>query len=309
MSDHTARRVAFVGLGTMGGPMARNLLKAGHALSVFDVNPDAIAALAAVGGAPATSARAAAERAEVAITMLPEPADVERAVLGEAGVAAGLARGGTLIEMSTIDPATTRRVGKALAAKGIRMMDCPVGKTAEHAVAGTLTLMSGGDGALVEEMKPLLLAMGTDFFHCGALGAGQAMKLCNNLLAATIASASAEILVAGVKSGLRLERMLDVMRTTMAWNNQLAIAMPRKGFVGDFAPGFMLRLAQKDVRLALGLLRAVGVEPLLGEATAAILAHAMKQGMGAEDAGVVLRLREEEAGVAVRLSTESAVAA
>jgi len=285
----------------MGGPMARNLLKAGCRLTVFDINPQAIAQLVSAGAAAASSARAASEQAEVVITMLPEPQDVERAILGKGGVVEGLQGGGTLVDMSTIDPATTRRIGAALAAKGIRMMDCPVGKTAEHAVSGTLTLMAGGDPAVVEEMKPLLLAMGSDFFHCGPLGAGQAMKLCNNLLAATIANATAEVLVAGVKNGLTLERMLDVLRTTMAWNNQLAIAMPRKGFRGDFSPGFMLRLAQKDVRLALGLLREAGVEPVLGEATARILARAMEQGMGAEDSGAVLRLRENEAGVTVRL--------
>ncbi|MGH9485406.1 MAG: NAD(P)-dependent oxidoreductase [Terriglobales bacterium] len=301
-SRTTSGRVGFIGLGTMGGPMARNLLKAGHHLTVFDVRPEAMAPFAAIGATLAPTACGAAAEADVLITMLPEPADVERAVLDGGGVIESLRRGGTLVEMSTIDPATTRRIGAALVAKGIRMLDCPVGKTAEHAVSGTLTLMVGGDAALLAEMKPLLLCMGSEIFHCGELGAGQAMKLCNNLLAATIASAASEVLATGVKAGLRLERMLEVMRTTMAWNAQLAVAMPQKGFRGDFSPGFMLRLAQKDVRLALGLVRAAGLEPVLGEATAAILTRGMQHGMGAEDAGAVLRLREQEAGVTVRLS-------
>ena len=135
-------------------------------------------------------------------------------------------------------------------AKGAAMIDSPVGKTAEHAVAGTLTLMVGGDAADIARVRPVLDCMGTDFFHCGELGAGQTMKLSTTCSRTRIGEASVEALVAGTKAGLTLDTMLRVLRTTMAWNNQLAIAMPKRSLVGDFKPGFMMKLAHKDCRLA-----------------------------------------------------------
>ena len=135
------------------------------------------------------------------------------------------------------------------------MIDSPVGKTAEFAVQGKLTLMVGGPADAIARCRPVLDCMGTDFFHCGELGAGESMKLINNLLATVLLEASAEALVAGVKSGLTLETMLSVMKTTMAWNNQMAMAMQRRPLVGDFQPGFMLKLAHKDCRLALADVR------------------------------------------------------
>jgi 4-hydroxybutyrate dehydrogenase/sulfolactaldehyde 3-reductase len=272
---------------------------------VHDVNAAAVAQLAAAGAATAASPREVGQAADVAITMLPDAPDVEQVVLGPRGLAEGLRRGSVLIEMSTIDPATTQRIGAALADRGVRMLDSPVGKTADHAVSGTLTLMVGGEAALLEEMRPILTRMGTDFFHCGPLGMGQAMKLSNNLLANIVASGCCEVLVAGVKAGLKLELMLDVMRTTMAWNNQLAIAMPKKAFVGDFSPGFMVRLARKDVRLALTLADQAGVQADLGRAALAVLDRAVEAGMGAQDSAALLRLREQEAGVEVRLAANT----
>jgi 4-hydroxybutyrate dehydrogenase / sulfolactaldehyde 3-reductase len=233
--------------------------------------------------------------------MLPDAPDVEHVVLGPDGLAEGLRSGSALIDMSTIDPATTQKIGAALAQRGVRMLDSPVGKTADHAVAGTLTLMIGGDADLLEEMRPILSRMGSDFFHCGGLGMGQAMKLSNNLLANIIASGASEVLVAGVKAGLKLELMLDVMRTTMAWNQQMAVAMPKKAFVGDFKPGFMIKLAHKDVRLALGLARQAGVQPSIGNAAFASLDRAIAAGLGDQDTAALMRLREQEAGVEVRL--------
>jgi 4-hydroxybutyrate dehydrogenase/sulfolactaldehyde 3-reductase len=144
--------------------------------------------------------------------------------------------------------------------------------------------------------------MGTDFFHCGELGAGQTMKLLNNLLAQALGAASTEALVAGVKAGLTLELMLSVLRTTMAWNNQLAIGMPKRPLVGDFSPGFMMKLAQKDARLALQMVDALGVKAPVGHATLASLEDGIRLGMKDMDVGAVLKLREEQAGVTVRLA-------
>lgn len=286
----------------MGAPMARNILAKGHSLIVCDVVPEAVASLAAAGAIAALTPREVAAGAEIVITMLPDAPDVERVALGTDGIVAGLRPGSVYVDMSTIDPATTRRIGAAIAAKGAAMIDSPVGKTADAAVAGTLTLMVGGPADVIARCRPLLDCMGTDFFHCGELGAGQTMKLLNNLLAQTIGTANVETLVAGVKAGLTLDTMLSVLRTTMAWNNQLAIAMPKRSLVGDFKPGFMVKLAHKDCRLALQMVDALGVRSPVSHATLDALDDGMKSGIGNDDVGAMLKMREEAAGVKVRLA-------
>ena len=291
----------FIGLGTMGAPMARNLLAKGHQLVVYDVVPQAVAALAAAGARPAAAPREVAKAVDFIITMLPDSPDVERVALGPDGIVEGIRPGTVYIDMSTIDPGTTRRVGAKIRAKGAEMIDSPVGKTADAAVAGTLTLMVGGPAEVIERCRPLLDCMGTDFFHCGALGAGQTMKLLNNLLAQALGAASTEALVAGVKAGLTLETMMSVLRTTMAWNNQLAISMPKRSLVGDFAPGFMMKLAQKDCRLALQMVDSLGVVAPVGRATLAGLDEGIRYGLKDMDVGSILKMREEQAGVTVRL--------
>ena len=294
--------VGFVGLGTMGGPMARNLLKKGHSLVVFDVVPSSVKALVDAGAKAAATPKDVAAASEMVITMLPDAPDVERAVLGADGVAAGIRPGSVYIDMSTIDPATTLRVGAAIAAKGASMIDSPVGKTADAAVAGTLTLMVGGPDDVVARCRPVLECMGTDFFHCGALGAGQTMKLLNNLLAQTIGTANVETLVAGVKAGITLDTMMAVLRTTMAWNQQLGVAMTKRSLAGDFKPGFMTKLAHKDCRLALSMIDSLGLRSPVTHATMTALDDAMRGGIADDDVGAMLKLREEAAGVKVRLA-------
>ncbi len=293
-------QIGFVGLGTMGGPMARNILRGGHAVRGFDTNPAAMAAHVEAGGTAATSPRHAAEGADVVVTMLPDGPDVERAVLGEGGVLAGLVRGAIYIDMSTIDPAVTRRVGAAVAAKGAHMVDSPVGKTADHAIAGTLTLMVGGEPEVISKVRPILDLMGKDFFYCGPLGMGEAMKLTNNFLAATLMAVSVEALVTGTKAGLKLDLMMDVMRTTMAWNNQLGVSLPKKALAGDFSLGFMVKLAQKDQRLAVGMAEALGSRTPVGKAAHDSLAEAAAAGLAELDVSALMKLREEQAGVVVR---------
>jgi len=285
----------------MGAPMARNILAKGHQVIVCDVVPAAVAGLVAAGATSAATPREVAARAEYIITMLPDSPDVERVALGQDGVVAGIRPGSVYIDMSTIDPATTRRVGAAIAEKGALMIDSPVGKTADAAVAGTLTLMVGGPADVIARCRPLLDCMGTDFFHCGELGAGQTMKLLNNLLAQALGAASTEALVAGVKAGLTIETMMSVLRTTMAWNNQLAISMPKKSLQGNFTPGFMMKLAHKDCRLALQMVDALGVGAPVGHATLAALEEGIKAGLQDHDVGAMLKMREEAAGVTVRL--------
>jgi 3-hydroxyisobutyrate dehydrogenase-like beta-hydroxyacid dehydrogenase len=285
----------------MGAPMASNVMKGGHRLTVFDVNAAAMETLAAAGAAMAHSPKEVAALTDVVITMLPDGPDVERVALGPDGIIEGVRPDSIYVDMSTIDPATTRKVGAAMARKGIAMVDSPVGKTAEFAVAGKLTLMVGGSVEAIARCRPVLDCMGTDFFHCGELGAGEAMKLINNLLATVLLEASAEALVAGVRSGLALETMLSVMKTTMAWNNQMAMAMQKRPLLGDFQPGFMLKLAHKDCRLALQMYESLGVTANAGRAALASLNEGRAKGMDLLDVGALLKLREEEAQVEVRL--------
>jgi 3-hydroxyisobutyrate dehydrogenase-like beta-hydroxyacid dehydrogenase len=292
----------FIGLGTMGGPMAKNIMNKGHSLVVYDVVADSVAALVTAGARAAGSPREVAERADFIITMLPDSPDVERVANGPDGILAGLRPGSVYIDMSTIDPGTTRRIGAQVKAKGAEMIDSPVGKTADAAVAGTLTLMVGGNPDVIARARPLLDCMGTDFFHCGELGAGQTMKLLNNLLAQAIGAATTETLVAGVKAGLTLELMMSVLRTTMAWNQHLAVGMPKRSLIGNFAPGFMVKLAHKDCRLALQMVDALGVTAPVGHATLAALEDGMRNGLKDMDVGAMLKLREEQAGVTVRLT-------
>jgi 3-hydroxyisobutyrate dehydrogenase-like beta-hydroxyacid dehydrogenase len=295
--------VGFIGLGTMGAPMARNLIAKGHRLNVTDAMPRPVEALVAAGATAGKTPKDVAAASEIVITMLPDAPDVERVALGRDGIVEGIRAGGVYIDMSTIDPATTRKVGAGIAAKGASMIDSPVGKTADHAVAGTLTLMVGGPAEVIARCRPVLDCMGTDFFHCGELGAGQTMKLLNNLLAASVGEASVEALVAGTKAGLTLDTMLSVLRTTMAWNNQLAIAMPKRSLVGDFKPGFMMKLAHKDCRLALKMVDDLGVAAPVGHAVLASLDEGIKRGLQDDDVGALLKLREEPVGVEVRLKT------
>ena len=293
-------KVGFIGLGVMGSPMAANILEGGHELTVFDLSPAAVAALVKAGAKAAASPRDVGAASEIVVTMLPLPAHVEQVVVGPGGVADGLQPGGLVIDMSTIDPQTSRRVGKALRERGFAMVDSPVGKTSEHAVSGTLTLMVGGEPADIARAKPVLDCMGNQTFLCGGPGAGHAMKMTNNLLATTIMCANTEALAIGVKEGLTLELMVEVMKTTMAWNQQLAVAMPKKAFIGDDSPGFMVKLAAKDVRLACNAAVALGFQALVGEGALATLDRAAAMGYAERDTAALLKIREDELGIQVR---------
>ena len=301
-------KVGFIGLGVMGTPMALNILKGGHQLTVFDLNPQAVARLTAAGAKAAADPAGVGAASDVVVTMLPEPKHVEQVVLGAKGVASGLKPGGIVIDMSTIDPQTSQRVGAELKKRGFHMVDSPVGKTSEHAETGTLTLMIGGEPAQIERARPVLACMGNEMYMCGGPGMGHAMKTTNNLLATTIMAANTEALAIGIKSGLTLELMIEVMKTTMAWNAQLGVAMPKKAFRGDDSPGFMVKLACKDVRQAVELARAQGFEPHVGAGAQKTLEDAMAAGFADRDTAALMRIREDQLGIKVRPAATAKVA-
>ncbi|MGF6528185.1 NAD(P)-dependent oxidoreductase [Variovorax sp. PvP013] len=302
-------KVGFIGLGVMGAPMARNILKGGHELTVHDTSATAVAALVEAGAKAVATPREVGAASDIVVTMLPEPQHVEQVVLGKDGVAEGLRPGGIVVEMSTIDPNTSRRVGDALRARGMDLVDSPVGKTSEHAVTGTLTLMVGGLPETIDRAMPVLKCMGTDTYLCGGPGTGHAMKITNNLLATTIMVANTEALAIGIKAGLTLELMQEVMRTTMAWNQQFAVAMPKKAFLGDDSPGFAVRLACKDVRLACELAEQQGFTAEVGRAAQRTMEQAIGRKLGDRDTAVLMKIREEQLGIEVRQQPQQQTAA
>ncbi|MFN3145485.1 MAG: NAD(P)-dependent oxidoreductase [Paracoccaceae bacterium] len=294
-------KVGFIGLGVMGAPMALNILKGGHTLSVFDLNPDAVQRLVEAGATACATPREVGAASDFVVTMLPEPHHVDGAILGKDGVAEGLPKGGIVIEMSTIDPQTSQRIGDELRARGMNLVDSPVGKTSEHAVTGTLTLMIGGEPEAIARAEQVLDCMGNEKYYCGGPGMGHAMKITNNVLATTIMVANTEAIALGLKCGLTLEMMQKVMKNTMAWNSQFSTAMPKKGFLGDDSPGFAIRLAAKDVRLACELEERLGIPSRIGRGGLAALDAAIVAGYGDRDTARLQFMLEEKLGVAARI--------
>ena len=282
----------------MGLGLARNILAAGHSVRGFDLSADALAALSEAGGEPASSPADAARDAQFVMTVLPEPRDVEAAVvLGEDAIIKGLPSGGMVVDFSTIDPTTTRRVGEALAERGLRMIECKMAGLPTHAAAGELTLMAGGADADLAEAAPLLNAVSVEVIPCGPLGNGSAMKLVNNMLAASIIMLDAEALVAGSKVGLDTDVMLRVFRSTFANNEALGTVFEEKVFKRDFEAGFFTRLALKDVRLATQMASESGAITPLGAIAQQMLAAATYRGYATEHITAVVKLWEEVAGL------------
>src|SRR5947209_6003531 len=207
-------RIAFIGVGHMGGPMARNLLKAGHSLVVFDVVQANLDALAAAGAAPAATAKAAAGRAELVITMLPSSPHVRGVYLGEEGVLSGVVPGIPLIDSSTIDPHTARDVAAAAADHGNPMADAPVSGGTGGAETGSLTFMVGAEPALFERIRPILAHMGKNIVRCGGPGTGQVAKICNNLLLGISMLGAAEAMNLGAALGIDPKVLAGIINTS-----------------------------------------------------------------------------------------------
>ncbi len=204
-------KIGFIGLGAMGGPMAQNLVKKGFGLIVFDIIGERIGPLKAMGAETASSCREVAEKCPVVITMLPASAHVREAVLGKKGVGEGIQRGSVLIDMSTIDPITTREIAAALAEKGVEMLDAPVARGVPAAVAGTLVIYAGGKKEVFERNKRILAAMGTDIYHVGGIGTGEVVKIVNNVMVAVTTCALAEAMVLGVKGGVKPDILFEAL--------------------------------------------------------------------------------------------------
>lgn len=276
-------RIGFIGLGQMGGAMSRNLIEDGHALRVYDLDRAAVDAVAEAGAEAADSGRAAAEGAEFVFTMLTVGPIVEAAVFGPGGIAEGISKDALFIDMSTIRPEETRRIGARLAERGIAMIDAPVGRTSAHAAAGTSTFMVGGEAADIERARPLLECLGESITVCGPLGTGAMMKLVNNYISAVVNLATAEGLTLGLKAGIALDTMVEVLSQTPAGQGHIRTTWPEKALKDNPEPAFMLDLASKDLGLALESAAALKVPLATGAAARQIYAMAQSAGRGRED--------------------------
>jgi 3-hydroxyisobutyrate dehydrogenase len=295
-------RIAFIGLGNMGAPMAANLVKAGHEVHGYDLNAAAVAALAASGVKGAASAGEAATGADVIITMLPAGEHVREAWLHQGGlveVARTGARKPLLIDCSTIDVASARAVEQAAGEAGLDMLDAPVSGGTAGAAAATLTFMVGGSEAAFARGEPILRAMGRNIFHAGAAGAGQAAKICNNMMLAINMVGVCEGFLLAKSLGLDWAKLHQIAGTSSGQSWALSNYCPAPGPVPaapsnrDYSPGFMAQLMLKDVKLSQAAAEAGDVATPLAAHALTFYQAAVDQGDGAKDFSVVFRLLGE----------------
>jgi 3-hydroxyisobutyrate dehydrogenase len=269
-------RIGVIGLGIMGAPMARNLLRAGHAVVVYGRTRARVAALLAAGATAAPSPAALAAEVDAVVTSLPDTPDVEAVYLGEQGVLAGARPGLLAIDTSTIAPEAARRLAAQAAARGVAFLDAPVSGGEQGAIAGTLAIMVGGEAEAVERARPIFAAIGRQTTHMGGPGQGQATKLVNQVIGAVTLAAVAEGIVLATRAGLDPAQVVAAVGGGAAASWMLANLGPRMQR-RDFAPGFMVRLQQKDLRLALAAAARLGVPlpttALVHQLFAAVEAH------------------------------------
>lgn len=244
------KRVGFVGLGIMGKPMARNLLAAGFELMVHSRSRPPVDEVAAHGATAVGSPSAAAAGADAVVTMLPDGPDSELVILGTDGVLAGSSPGSLIIDMSSIAPAVSQRIARACEEKGVDFLDAPVSGGEPMAVSGDLAIMVGGRQEVFDRASPLFEAMGKSWVLCGDYGAGNTTKLANQIIVAANIEAVGEALVLAKKAGLDPQKVFDAIRGGLAGSNVLNAKGPMM-ISGNFAPGFRIRLHQKDLRNAL----------------------------------------------------------
>lgn len=294
-------RIAFIGLGNMGGPMAANLLKAGHAVKVFDLAAAALEHAVAAGGVAAASAIEAVVEAEVVISMLPASRHVEGLYLGEHGLLPHIPDGALVIDCSTIAPASAQKVAKAATERGLPMIDAPVSGGTAGATAGTLTFIVGGEDKALERARPILENMGKNIFHVGASGAGQVAKLCNNMALGVIMAVTGEALALGVAHGLDptvLSQMMAVS-TGRSWATEVCNPWPgvlenapaTRGYTGGFGNDLML----KDLGLAAEAAMGVGASIPLGELARNLYAMNSRAGHGGLDFSSIVKLVAKDA--------------
>lgn len=291
-------KLGFVGVGNMGNPMALNLLKAGHTLWINDLRREAAANLEEAGATWTNSPRDAATGADIIFLSLPMPTDVERAVLADNGVLAGMRSGGTIIDMSTNAPTVVRSLAEKTKAHGVAFLDAPVSGGVRGARNATLAVMVGGDKAVYETCEPLLKVIG-NVFYVGDTGAGNVAKLVNNMLAFIHMMGAAEAIVLGTKAGVDPNVLWQVVKASSG--NSFVWESGTRAILRDrLAPTFTVDLASKDIGLATGLAKELGVSLSMGQAAEALIRHYQANGYAKEDVLATVKELEKQVGTVVR---------
>ncbi|MCP8968074.1 2-hydroxy-3-oxopropionate reductase [Ectobacillus ponti] len=293
------RTIGFIGLGIMGKPMSLNLMKAGHALTVFDLNADVVNSLTAAGAKAALSAKEVAEQSEIIITMLPASKHVKDAVLGENGILAGAKEGAVIIDMSSITPETSRELAAEAAKKGVGMLDAPVSGGEPKAIDGTLAIMVGGKEDVFESVKPVLYDMGKDVTLVGDHGCGVTAKLANQIIVNLNIAAMSEALVLAAKAGIDVEKMYQAIRSGLAGSAVLDAKVPMI-LDRNFVAGGSIAINMKDITNVMNTAHEIGV-PLPLSSQLLEIFHALKvDGKIQDDHGSIVRYYEKLANVEVK---------
>ena len=293
-------KVAFIGLGNMGGPMATNLVKAGHTLTVFDLSAAACEQLKAAGAAVAATAAEAAVGVDYLLSMLPAGKHVAATYLGATGLLAQLDESTTVLDCSTIDAATAKQVGEAAAAVGIGFMDSPVSGGVAAAAAGTLAFMCGGSAGTFEKARTILGDMGKNIFHAGPAGAGQVAKGCNNMLLAIHMIGTSEALEMGARNGLDPKVLSEIMLASSGRNWSLEVYNPYPGVMetapasNGYKPGFMVDLMVKDLGLALEIAGQCDFDNPMGQLARELYVQHQQAGNGQMDFSSILQKLQKQ---------------
>jgi len=291
--------IGFIGLGIMGKPMSRNLLKAGYSLVVLDLKQSAMDELVSAGAVKASTPAEVAERCELIITMLPNSPEVREVCLGNDGLIMGIRPGSVLVDMSSISPIVSRELSQVLAEKGAEMLDAPVSGGEPKAIEGTLSVMAGGKKEIFDRCYPVLKAMASSVVHTGAIGAGNTTKLANQIIVALNIAAMSEAMVLASKAGVEPELVYQAIRGGLAGSTVLdakaPLVMDRK-----FKPGFRINLHIKDLRNALDTSHEIGVPLPLTSSVMEIMQALRVDGMGEDDHGSLIRYYEKLAKVEVK---------
>jgi 2-hydroxy-3-oxopropionate reductase len=293
------KRVGFIGLGIMGKPMAKNLLKAGFPLVVFSRSKGSVAELVKEGALSADSSKGVAERAELIITMLPDSPEVKEVVLGEGGVIQGVKPGAVVIDMSSINPLVTQEIARTLDVKGVKMLDAPVSGGETGAIQGTLAIMVGGEKKVFEDCLEILKAMGKNIVHVGGIGAGGYVKLVNQIIVALNIASVGEAFCLGVKAGLDPQVIYQAIRGGLAGSQVLETKAPMI-FQRNFKPGFKIKLHQKDLQNALSTAKDLGVPLPLSSFVQQIFVSLRTEGRGDEDHSALATFFEKMAQVEIK---------
>jgi 3-hydroxyisobutyrate dehydrogenase-like beta-hydroxyacid dehydrogenase len=297
-------RIGFIGLGNMGGPMALNLIKAGHTLVVYDVRRESATPHLDAGATWADGAKAVARAGELILTSLPGPAEVEAVALGAGGILEGAQPGSVYADLSTNSPTVMRKIHAAFREKGVHVLDAPVSGGVVGAKRGSLQVMVGGEEGVYKEVKGVLGAIGNNVSYMGAIGSGTIAKLVHNMISILSRSLIAEGFTLGVKAGVKPEALLEAIRgASFGQGLILSHMIPEVVFKGEFdTVRFALKLARKDVGLATALAREYDVPMPMAAVGEQILIEAMARGWGDRDSTSPWELQEEAARVKVRSS-------